>query len=71
MFELPLVTAVIPTRGLPELAVRAVRSALAQTHQQIEVMVVMDGPDQVTSKALAEIVDSRRALSRSRDCGCI
>jgi glycosyltransferase involved in cell wall biosynthesis len=40
----PLVTAVIPTRNRPELVTRAVRSALGQTYQQMEVVVVIDGP---------------------------
>ena len=40
-----LVSAVIPTRGRPELLRRAVRSALAQTLREIEVVVVIDGED--------------------------
>jgi glycosyltransferase involved in cell wall biosynthesis len=49
---LPLVSAVIPTRNRPELVCRAVRSALNQTYPNIEVVVVIDGPDPVTLVAL-------------------
>src|SRR5580693_6524934 len=56
-----LVSAVIPTRGRPELLLRAVRSVLAQTLREIEVVVVIDGEDPATERALAEFVreDSR------------
>jgi glycosyltransferase involved in cell wall biosynthesis len=56
-----LVSAVIPTRGRPELLLRALRSVLAQTLREIEVVVVIDGEDLATERALAEFVreDSR------------
>jgi glycosyltransferase involved in cell wall biosynthesis len=38
---------------------RAVRSALAQTYKDVEVIVVIDGPDPATATALASIHDSR------------
>jgi glycosyltransferase involved in cell wall biosynthesis len=47
-----IVSAVIPTRGRPELLERAVRSALAQTLREIEVIVVIDGEDPVTALAV-------------------
>ncbi|BFU44709.1 hypothetical protein KRMM14A1004_29460 [Krasilnikovia sp. MM14-A1004] len=50
---------VIPTRNRPHLVLRAVRSALAQTVHDIEVVVVVDGPDEDTPKALAELGDPR------------
>jgi glycosyltransferase involved in cell wall biosynthesis len=53
------VSVVIPTCDRPELATRAVRSALAQTHRDLEVIVVVDGPDEATEKALAEVGDPR------------
>lgn len=53
------VSAVIPTRGRPHLVLRAVRSALGQTYKDLEVIVVVDGPDDATSNALAAIDDSR------------
>src|ERR1700683_1134626 len=49
------VSAVIPTRGRPELLCRAVRSALAQTLREIEVVVVIDGDDPATRIALDEL----------------
>jgi glycosyltransferase involved in cell wall biosynthesis len=49
-----IVSAVIPTRGRPELLRRAVRSALAQTLREIEVVVVIDGEDSVTRLAMKE-----------------
>jgi glycosyltransferase involved in cell wall biosynthesis len=41
--ENPLVSVIIPTRDRPELAARAVRSALAQTYANQEIVVVDDG----------------------------
>jgi glycosyltransferase involved in cell wall biosynthesis len=41
--DLPLVSVVIPTTGRDSL-VRAVKSVLAQTYRQVEVIVVYDGP---------------------------
>jgi glycosyltransferase involved in cell wall biosynthesis len=55
----PVVSVVIPTRNRPALAVRAVKSALAQTLAEIEVIVVIDGPDIATVEALSAIKDSR------------
>lgn len=59
----PLVSVVIPTRNRPRQVANAVRSALAQTVTQIEVVVAIDGPDdptyQTTLDALEEIGDPR------------
>jgi glycosyltransferase involved in cell wall biosynthesis len=54
-----LVSAVIPTRGRPELLACAVRSALRQTWRCLEVIVVLDGPDPATDAYLASIPDTR------------
>jgi glycosyltransferase involved in cell wall biosynthesis len=59
MSNIPVVSVVIPTRNRPHLLMRAVRSALAQTLQQIEVVVVVDGPDPATIQALGAIQDAR------------
>lgn len=64
----PLVSVVIPTRNKPPLVVRAVRSALRQTLEAIEVIVVVDGPDEPTVQALGAIGDYRlivKTLSRN------
>jgi glycosyltransferase involved in cell wall biosynthesis len=55
----PVVSAVIPTRRRPELVKRAVASALAQTLRDIEVLVVVDGPDETTKATLASFSDNR------------
>jgi len=50
---------VIPTRFRPELVTRAVRSVLAQSFTDLEVVVVVDGPDDETRAALAGLGDDR------------
>lgn len=55
----PLVSTVIPTRERPQLLRRAVESALRQTEQNIEVIVVVDGSDPATEAELDTIGDKR------------
>jgi len=55
----PSVSVVIPTFNRPHLVAWAVRSALTQTLGAIEVIVVVDGPDEATSEVLRQIHDSR------------
>ncbi|MFI1990770.1 glycosyltransferase family 2 protein [Actinoplanes sp. NPDC020271] len=55
----PDVSVVVPTRFRPDLVTRAVRSALAQTHPSLEVVVVVDGPDDATVEALTALGDDR------------
>jgi glycosyltransferase involved in cell wall biosynthesis len=55
----PDVSVVIPTFNRPQLLERAVASALAQTHRNIEVIVVVDGRDEESSRLLASIGDKR------------
>jgi glycosyltransferase involved in cell wall biosynthesis len=65
-----LVSGIIPTRNRPELMLRAVRSALGQTHPNMEVIVVVDGPDPATHEALRAIDDTRlRALGSGESVG--
>ena len=54
-----LVTAVIPTRNRPELLMRAIASVLAQTCEQIEIVVVIDGPDAASEAALRAKANER------------
>lgn len=62
---IPTVSVVVPTLFRPELVARAVRSALAQTVVNIEVIAVIDGPDEASRAALAAITDPRlRVLQR-------
>jgi glycosyltransferase involved in cell wall biosynthesis len=59
---LSTVTAVIPTRNRPELVCRAVRSVIAQTHYasgNMDCVVVIDGPDEATVRALEQFAGSR------------
>jgi glycosyltransferase involved in cell wall biosynthesis len=53
------VSAVIPTRNRPGSLMFAVKSALAQTHPVLEVVVVIDGPDPVTESMLHALNDPR------------
>ncbi|TMM39790.1 MAG: glycosyltransferase family 2 protein [Actinobacteria bacterium] len=59
MSDGPRVSVVIPTRLRPALVPRAVCSALAQALTDIEVVVVIDGPDPDTREVLAAIADPR------------
>ena len=54
-----LVSVVIPTRNRPEMVRRAVHSALDQTHREVEVIVVIDGPDPATVASLDLVQDKR------------
>ncbi len=55
----PTISVVIPSRGRPDVVPRAVSSALAQTVRDLEVIVVVDGPDPATEAALLGIGDPR------------
>lgn len=57
--SVPAVSVVIPTRNRPELVARAVRSVLDQTFTDLEVVVIIDGPDEATKASLNAITDSR------------
>ncbi len=72
------VSVVIPTRGRPELVVRAVESALAQIPAPLEVIVVLDGADETTVRALGavaspplrvEILPQPRGIGAARNAG--
>lgn len=56
---IPLVSVIITTWGRPRLVGRAVASALGQTVKDVEVIVVMDGPDPATHEILKSIEDAR------------
>lgn len=68
--DYPLVSAVIPTRGRPELLLGAIRSVLRQTWPRMEVIVVVDGPDAATAAQLERVRDARvRTVFLERACG--
>jgi len=56
---MPLISVVIPTKGRPELLGRAVKSVLAQTIADLEVIVVVDGDDPATVEQLSLVTDRR------------
>ncbi|HLY41000.1 MAG TPA: glycosyltransferase family 2 protein [Terracidiphilus sp.] len=67
---MPLVTVVIPTRNRPALVCRAVRSVLEQTYKDLEIIVVLDGPDPRTVSALSVFDDSRlRVIALENNVG--
>ncbi len=66
----PLISVVIPTRNRPSLILRSVESALAQTLKPIEIIVVIDGSDDLTVQKLSEISDSRlRVIQHTKSKG--
>jgi len=65
-----IVSVVIPTRNRPQIVARGVRTALTQTLQSIEVIVIIDGPDQETVNVLSQITDPRlRVIELSKNVG--
>ncbi|MGH7588015.1 MAG: glycosyltransferase family 2 protein [Gemmatimonadota bacterium] len=56
---LPRVSAIIPTAGRPALVIRAVRSALDQTMESLEVVAVLDGADPDARARLRSLEDPR------------
>jgi glycosyltransferase involved in cell wall biosynthesis len=55
----PIVTVVVPTFNRPSFLLKAVNSAIRQTFRDLEIFVVIDGPDPGTRQALENIRDSR------------
>ena len=54
-----LVSVVIPTLRRPKLVLRALASVFKQTYEQLEVIVVVDGPDEDTTDVLRTLNDPR------------
>lgn len=68
----PSVSVVIPTRERPSLLLRALRSVLAQTFDDYEVIVVLDGTDAHSAAGVTRLGDARvrlEELLRSRGPG--
>jgi glycosyltransferase involved in cell wall biosynthesis len=64
------VSAIIPTLNRPALAERAIRSVLAQSFQDFEIIVLLDGPDNGTDAAALETIDPRiRVLTLPQNVG--
>lgn len=70
MNELALVSVVIPTRNRPELVCRAIASARKQTYREIEIVVVVDGPDPATLSAIRNLQEPKiKVVSLSESVG--
>jgi glycosyltransferase involved in cell wall biosynthesis len=59
MKETPYISVVIPTRDRPWLLRRAILSALRQDVKQLEVIVVLDGKDEVSESIISEMDEPR------------
>jgi glycosyltransferase involved in cell wall biosynthesis len=53
----PLISVIIPTRNRPALVLRAIETARRQTYRPIQIVVVVDGPDEASVKALQGVLD--------------
>lgn len=62
----PRVSAIIPVFNRERLVGRAIRSALAQTYRELEVIVVDDGSTDGTPQVVASFGDAVRTFSQSR-----
>jgi glycosyltransferase involved in cell wall biosynthesis len=66
----PAVSVVIPTRNRPRLVHRAVESVIKQTYSDLEIIVVIDGPDLETGNLLETIEDPRlRVVALEKSLG--
>nr|WP_236657571.1 glycosyltransferase family 2 protein [Acidisarcina polymorpha] len=63
----PQVSVIIPTHHRPVLVERAIRSALGQSFQDIEVIVIVDGSDADTETRLEHLDDERLHVLCLRD----
>jgi glycosyltransferase involved in cell wall biosynthesis len=67
MTQNPLISVVIPTRNRPGFVLRAVESARRQTYRPIQIVVVVDGPDEPSVKALEGIQDEHLRIVALRE----
>jgi glycosyltransferase involved in cell wall biosynthesis len=67
---MPSVSVIIPTLKRPAMLQRAIASVLAQSFQDFEIIVVIDGPDDQTIPAFVEVLDRRiRVLALAENVG--
>lgn len=57
--EEPLVTVAIPTYNRPETIVRAVESAMTQSYERLDILIVGDATDAVTERLVTSLRDPR------------
>src|SRR5689334_8143428 len=65
----PLVSIIIPTYNRSTLLLRAINSALGQTHRNIEVIVIDDGSTDDTQRVLKSLTDTRINCYLTRNQG--
>jgi glycosyltransferase involved in cell wall biosynthesis len=66
----PTVSTVIATRNRPQLVCNAIRSVLSQTFKDLEIVVVVDGPDPDTVEALRQFDGERvRVVVNEKNVG--
>lgn len=69
VLQAPLVSAIIPARNAVAHLPRAIESALAQTYQPLEVIVIDDGSEDATHQIAAYYGDRLRLIRLSRPLG--
>jgi len=62
MLNLPLITTIIPTYRRPELLIRAIKSALNQTFQDLQVCVYDNASGDETAQVVKELAEKDRRL---------
>ena len=65
-----MISVIVPTAHRPQLLMRALKSVLTQSMSDLEVIVVVDGPNPETTKLLSDIADDRlRFVQNPRSLG--
>ena len=62
-----MISVIVPTAHRPQLLMRALKSVLTQSMSDLEVIVVVDGPNPETTKLLSDIADDHCVSFRTRD----
>ncbi|MGI4755379.1 MAG: glycosyltransferase family 2 protein [Janthinobacterium lividum] len=57
--QTPLVSAIITTLNRPDIVVRAIETVLEQTYTNLELIIIVDGPDNATATRLSALSDPR------------
>ena len=70
LFSPPLVSILIPTHNRPDLAELALKSALAQTYINIEIVINDNSDDTLTQERFAPYVERYRHIHYTRVPGC-
>jgi teichuronic acid biosynthesis glycosyltransferase TuaG len=69
MSKLPLVSVVIPTHNRPDFLKRAIQSIIAQTYQEIEIIVISNGYNEINRHAAQSFRDARIIYVEQEDSG--